>query len=621
MEQQTSIRQQMNLNKLTLTFSGRNEIRFMARYYYDSLLQFRVSFLLVTALYALFGYLDIVMVSDEHRYLFHLIRFAVVVPILSLVLLVSFTKYFKRSWQFLLFFSFLIAGLGISIMVIIIPENYAYYAGMMLIFYAGYFFIKLRFFYATLAGWLTLLGYNIGAIFFSDAGGNTILNNNFFYISANLIGMFAAYYIEYYARRDFFLNQQLDKQKLRVEEVNKDLEIKVKQRTFELERRNVELTTAKNRAEQSDRLKSAFLANMSHEIRTPMNGIIGFANLLSEAEDQEEHDEFVQIIIENGEHLLDLINEIIDISKIEAGMLELNKREFSLNQLMDELHAFFKSYKYVIEKDLEIICTKGLPDEKSNVVFDRTRLKQVLINLMNNACKFTEKGSVELGYYLEAEQLNFFVRDTGPGLNEEQQKFIFERFMQANLDHTPDHEGTGLGLAISKAFVNLFGGDIWIDSEPGIGSIFYFNLPLENGNGKFFELENQNSLLDMEYNWKDKVILVAEDVATNYLLVKKSLRKTEVNLIWAKNGQEAVDECKKDQQIDLVLMDIRMPVMNGLEATRQIKAILKDIPVIAQTAYAMDGDRTRSIEAGCNDYISKPIDLKSFVELISKYIG
>jgi len=611
----------MNLNKLTLTFSGRNEIRFMARYYYDSLLQFRVSFLLVTALYALFGYLDIVMVSDEHRYLFHLIRFAVVVPILSLVLLVSFTKYFKRSWQFLLFFSFLIAGLGISIMVIIIPENYAYYAGMMLIFYAGYFFIKLRFFYATLAGWLTLLGYNIGAIFFSDAGGNTILNNNFFYISANLIGMFAAYYIEYYARRDFFLNQQLDKQKLRVEEVNKDLEIKVKQRTFELERRNVELTTAKNRAEQSDRLKSAFLANMSHEIRTPMNGIIGFANLLSEAEDQEEHDEFVQIIIENGEHLLDLINEIIDISKIEAGMLELNKREFSLNQLMDELHAFFKSYKYVIEKDLEIICTKGLPDEKSNVVFDRTRLKQVLINLMNNACKFTEKGSVELGYYLEAEQLNFFVRDTGPGLNEEQQKFIFERFMQANLDHTPDHEGTGLGLAISKAFVNLFGGDIWIDSEPGIGSIFYFNLPLENGNGKFFELENQNSLLDMEYNWKDKVILVAEDVATNYLLVKKSLRKTEVNLIWAKNGQEAVDECKKDQQIDLVLMDIRMPVMNGLEATRQIKAILKDIPVIAQTAYAMDGDRTRSIEAGCNDYISKPIDLKSFVELISKYIG
>jgi signal transduction histidine kinase len=433
--------------------------------------------------------------------------------------------------------------------------------------------------------------------------------------------MFAAYYIEYYTRRDFFLNQQLDKQKLHIEEVNKDLEKKVMQRTFQLEKRNVELTTAKNRAEQSDRLKSAFLANMSHEIRTPMNGIIGFAHLLSEAENEEEHDEFVGIIVENGEHLLSLINEIIDISKIEAGMLELSKREFSLNQLMDELLNFFKSDKNVVGKNLEVKCNKGIPDEKSIIIFDRTRLKQVLINLMNNACKFTEKGSVELGYYLNAGQLCVYVKDTGPGLDKEQQKIIFERFMQVTLDHTPDQEGTGLGLAISKAFVNLFGGEIWIESEPGTGSIFYFNLPLENGNGKLLEFENQNTLNAMEYNWNDKVILVAEDVATNYLLVQKSLRKTDVHLIWAKNGQEAVDECKKDQPIDLVLMDIRMPVMNGLEATRQIKLLRKKLPVIAQTAYAMDGDRNRSLEAGCDDYISKPIDLKTFVGLIAKYIN
>ena len=575
---------------------------------------------MVTILYALFGYLDVYMVSDEHRHSFHLIRFAIVVPLLTLVLLLSFTKYFKRLWQFLIFFSFVFAGLGISIMTIKIPDNYAYYAGLMLIFYAGYFFIKLRFFYATLAGWLTLLGYNIGALVFSDTEAIVILNNNFFYISANLIGMFAAYYIEYYTRRDFFLNQQLDEQKLRVEEVNRDLEKKVKHRTFELERRNVELTTAKNRAEQSDRLKSAFLANMSHEIRTPMNGIIGFANLLNEAENQEEHNEFVNIIVENGEHLLDLINEIIDISKIEAGVLELSKGEFSLNQLFDELLNFFKSDKNVVDKNLEVKCSKGLPDKKSSIIFDRTRLKQVLINLMNNACKFTEKGSVELGYYLNDEQLCFFVKDTGPGMDEEQQKYIFERFMQVTLNHTPNQEGTGLGLAISKAFVNLFGGEIRIDSEPGTGSIFYFNLPLENGSDKLLEFENQNTLNAMEYNWSDKVILVAEDVATNYLLVQKSLRKTKVNLIWAKNGREAVDECKKDQPIDLVLMDIRMPVMNGLEATRQIKLIRKELPVIAQTAYAMDGDRNRSLEAGCNDYISKPIDLKTFVELIAKYI-
>jgi signal transduction histidine kinase len=611
----------MNLNVVTLAFQGKNEDRFMVRYYYDSLLQFRVSFLIVTFLYALFGYLDSIILSSYHKQVFFIIRFAVVIPILSFVFIFSFTKYFKKVWQLLLFISFFVAGLGISTMTVILPDNYYYYAGMMLIFSAGYFFIKLRFFYATLAGWLTLLGYNIGAIWFSEATAITITNNNFFYISANLIAMFAAYYIEYYARRDFFLNQQLDIQKLRVEEINKGLERKVKQRTFELERRNIELTEAKNQAEQSDRLKSAFLANMSHEIRTPMNGIIGFANLLCEAEDQEEHDEFVKIIIENGEHLLDLLNEIIDISKVEAGMLELNKREFSLNQLMDELHNFFRSDKNVLTKQLKLKCKKGLSNEESMIVFDRTRLKQVLINLINNACKFSEKGSVEFGYYISEGLLYFYVKDTGPGLNEVQQKVIFERFMQATLDHTPEQEGTGLGLAISKAFVNLFGGEIWIESELGSGSIFYFNLPVDDGPAKLLNVDNLNILDIMEYNWKGKVILVAEDVATNYLLVKKSLRKTEVDLIWAKNGQEAVDECKKDQQIDLVLMDIRMPLMNGMEATKQIKAIRGDLPIIAQTAYAMDGDRNRSLEAGCDDYISKPIDLKSFVELISKYIS
>ncbi len=611
----------MDLNIFTLTFQGANEARFMTKYYYDSLLQFRVSFFLVTILYALFGYLDTIMVSSsDYRYFFHLIRYAVVVPLLSFVLIFSFTKYFKRTWQFLVFLSLFVGGLGVSTMTVLLPENYSYFGGMMLIFFAGYFFIKLRFFYATMAGWFTVIGYNVGAVFFSDAGSETIINNNFFYISANLIGMFAAYYIEYYARRDFYLTQQLDKQKLRVEEANKGLERKVKQRTFELERRNIELTEAKNRAEQSDKLKSAFLANMSHEIRTPMNGIIGFANLLGEAEDKEEHDEFVKVIIENGEHLLSLINEIIDLSKIETGLLELDKREFSLNQLMDELYTFFKSDKNVLAKDLMVSCKKGLPDEKSIIIFDRTRLKQVLMNLINNACKFTEKGSVELGYYLNAGQLVFYVKDTGPGLDIAQQKYIFERFLQVTLDRKPEQEGTGLGLAIAKSFVNLFGGDIWIESEPGTGSVFYFNLPIENGNGKLIEFEKQNSSYDMEHNWKDKVILVAEDVPTNFLLVKKMLRKTEVNLIWAKNGKEAVDECKKDQQIDLVLMDIRMPVMNGLEATKLIMPIRKDLPIIAQTAYAMDSDRNRSLEVGCIDYISKPIDLKAFIELISKYI-
>nr|NQU89415.1 response regulator [Bacteroidota bacterium] len=347
--------------------------------------------------------------------------------------------------------------------------------------------------------------------------------------------------------------------------------------------------------------------------------IVGFANLLLDAEDDDERKEFIDIILTNGEHLLALINDIIDVSKIEAGLLKLNEQEFILNELIDEIFAFFGSNLNVQEKGLELISKNALSDTDSMIIADRMRLKQILINLIDNACKYTSNGKVEVGYTVHDNYVNFYIKDSGEGIDLHHQHYIFERFMQGNLDHTPEHEGTGLGLAISRAFVNLLGGEIWVESELGIGSIFYFTLPFKRGEESTFNVEQQNLFL-MEYNWKNKVILVAEDVATNYLLVKKSLRKTEVSLIWAKNGQEAVDECGKGDQIDLVLMDIRMPVMNGLEATKQIKTINPALPIVAQTAYAMDGDRERSLQAGCDDYISKPINLKEFIELIGKYL-
>jgi len=607
----TSLIREMKLNRVTLSFPEKNESLFLKQYYTDSLLQFRISFVLVALLYGSFGLLDTVMVP-QYAPIFQAIRFYVVVPLLILVLVFSFSRHFEKIWQQLLLLSFIVSGTGITIMTVLVSKNYAYYAGMMLIFSAGYFFIKLRFFMASIAGWSTLAIYNLGAIFFAHASTDIIMNNNFFYGSANLIGMFAAYNIEYYARRDFYLNQQLDKQKEAVEEVNKNLEIKVHDRTKEL-------VEAKNKAEQSDRLKSAFLANMSHEIRTPMNAIIGFADVLVEAEDDEERNECVEVIRSNGKHLLDLIDDIIDISKIEAGMLELNQAEFSLNELMREIYKLFVVDENVKAKGLNIVVKNTLGDGESIIIFDRKRLKQVIINLVGNACKFTESGDIEMGYRLHMNDLYFYVKDSGKGIDLNEQKYIFERFMQGTLDHTPGQEGTGLGLAISKAFVKLFKGEIWVESEIGKGSIFYFNLPFVKGFNSTLTFEKQN-LEIMEYNWKEKVILVAEDVATNYLLVKKSLRKTEAELIWAKNGQEAVDECRQNRKIDLVLMDIRMPIMNGLEATRQIKEMCPEIPVIAQTAYAMDGDRERSLQAGCDDYISKPINLKEFIELIAKFI-
>ncbi len=601
----------MNLNPITLSFRDGREGGFLRNYFYDSLTQFRVSFILVAVLYGAFNMLDSLMVP-EFKHVFYIIRFGVVIPFLSIVLLFSFFGFFMRVWQILLFFSFVIGGSGISLMLILVPDNYAYYGGMMLIFSAGYFFIKLRFFLATLAGWLTLVIYNIGAIFFSSAPLEFIVNNNFFYVSANIIGMFAAYNIEYFARRDFFLNNQLDQRKAEVEEANINLEHKVEERTRELKH-------AKERAEQSDMLKSAFLANMSHEIRTPMNGILGFSQLLLETESKEELVEFVDVINKNGNHLLSLISDIIDISKIEAGMLTLTKTLFRLNELMEEVNELFARDSKILTGIMKLKTNYSLADGEDEIYTDRTRLKQVLINLLSNACKFTERGFVELGYTIHENDLVFYVKDTGVGLDYDQQQYVFERFMQATVNHQPKHEGTGLGLAISKAFVKLFEGDIWAESEPGLGSVFVFTLPFVHGGELTLKSYRQKSNI-MEFNWKEKVILVAEDVTTNFLLIKTALNKTGVQLLWAKNGLEAVEKCKSAEHIDLILMDVRMPQMDGFEATQIIRKMLPDIPIIAQTSYAMDGDREKSLATGCTDYISKPFNIKEFIALISSYL-
>lgn len=601
----------MVFNKVTLVFPEKEERLFLKKYFSDSIIQFRIAFLLVTVLYGAFGYLD-TRVVPQYAAFFQSIRYYLVVPLLSLVLFFSIFGFFRRIWQLLLFFCFIVAGAGISTMTMLVPDNYAYYAGLMLIFSAGYFFIKLRFFLASFAGWITLVFYDVGAIWYAHVNSMVLISNNFFFVSANLIGMVAAYYIEYYARRDFFLNQEIDRQKAAVEEINKNLEVIVEERTKEL-------VEAKNKAELSDRLKSAFLANMSHEIRTPMNAIIGFANFLGEAEDEAERNECCELIVENGKHLLSLINDIIDISKIEAGLLELNRTDFILNDLMQDIFKMFVADQNVKIKDIKLLCKNALSSTESVIIADKKRIKQILINLINNACKFTSSGSVEFGYELQYDDLLFYVKDTGQGIALDQQKYIFERFMQGALDSTPNLEGSGLGLAISKSFVKLFGGEIWVESEIGVGSVFYFTLPFEKGIGSTFNHEKIKFEI-MDDKWKDKVILVVEDVATNYLLVQKLLRKTGANLIWSKNGQEAVDECRNSQNIDLVLMDIRMPIMNGLEATKQIKAINVNLPIIAQTAYAMDGDGERSLLAGCDDYISKPLNINEFMMLIEKYL-
>ena len=610
---------EMGLNPITLSFGRNLEKAFLEKYYHDSIFQFRVAFISVTALYALFGLLDEPTVQ-EYASNFLYIRFVIVIPFLLIVFLLSFAKFFRHIWQTMLFISFLIAGSGIAAMTAMVPQNYAYYAGMMLIFSAGYFFIKLRFLLATLAGWITLIIFNIGSIWYAESDATTLITTNFFYVAANIIGMMAGYYIEFYARRDFYQKVQLEEERKKVMEANRTLEDKVDLRTRELRDSNEELTIAKEQAEKSDKLKSAFLANMSHEIRTPMNGILGFAELIREDDDLDDIKENADIILDNSRHLLELINDIVDISKIEAGVMEIKNDEISLNGLFNDLAGFFRKDPAVQGKGLEIKTNYFLPDDRSVIRIDKTRLRQVLVNLTKNACKYTEAGYIEMGYRLHEADLVFYVKDTGIGLENDQLEFIFNRFMQVATTISPNEEGVGLGLTISKAIVSQFGGELWVESEPGQGAIFYFNIPVKPGESVLLQSDYQMST-DMEYDWNDKLILVAEDVQTNYLLVKKSLRKTGVRLLWAKNGKETVEMVKNNPDIDLVLMDIRMPIMNGLDATREIKKIRPDLVIIAQTAYAMDGDRENSLDAGCDDYISKPINLKEFIELIAKYLN
>lgn len=458
----------MNFNKLKLAFQNEHEKNFKKKYFHDSLIQFRISFVLVTFLYGIFGYLDTVVV-EKYVSLFHLIRFAFVIPLMTFTFLFSFNKYFIQIWQELIFVCLIVGGTGIAIMTFTVPENYSYYAGMMLIFSAGYFFIKLRFFLATTAGWIILLIFNLGAVFFSKMSTEMIISNNFFFISANLIGMFAAYNIEFYKRRDFFLNQQLDIKNAAIIENNKNLESNVAERTKEL-------IKAKEHAEESDRLKSAFLANMSHEIRTPLNSIIGFSELLNDKYfNQKQKNEFTEVIVESGNNLLFIINDIMDLSMLDAQQIKIRKTQFQVKKLFADLENEFKIKAN--KKGLEFL--KHAPANFEDIIIENDfyRIKQVFNNLIGNALKFTNTGFIEIGFLPIEEGVEFFVKDTGIGIDPGFHKNIFERFRQVDETKTRKYGGNGLGLAISKNLVEVLGGKIRVESEIGKGSTFYFSLP------------------------------------------------------------------------------------------------------------------------------------------------
>lgn len=390
-----------------------------------------------------------------------------------------------------------------------------------------------------------------------------------------------------------------------------------------------ELEQAKKNAEESEKLKSAFLSNISHEIRTPINAIVGFSNLLSDKDiNKEQHDGFITHISNNSQKLLKMITNLIDVSKMETNQLKIKQEEFILNPVLLDL---YKIHKSKLDKTSNISLTLVIPEDSDRITLfsDKNKIIQIFDNLVDNAIKFTNRGVIEIGYLIENKSAPvFYIKDTGVGISSRKQDVIFDMFRQGENSSTRKFEGSGIGLTLCKKLVQLLNGEIWFNSKENIGSNFYFklhdsnrtNLSLINEKSEYNNSRIDNSgVKSIEYS--NKNVLIAEDVKSNYNYLNAIIELTDANVIWAKNGRDAIDICKaNDPQIDLVLMDIRMPEIGGLDAIKEIKIINKDIPVVVQTAFTLNDERTECFEAGADEFITKPIDPHKLIEILQKFL-
>jgi len=378
----------------------------------------------------------------------------------------------------------------------------------------------------------------------------------------------------------------------------------------------VELKKAKEKAEENDKIKTSFLANMSHEMRTPMNAILGYSELLSSPaySESEKHD-YVNIVSKSSKQLMRIMNDIVEVSKIASGQLTANPIPFDLNVLIRDICSQFSSVAE--NKKLVLSYKTGLPDLASRIKLDDMKLRHVLFNVIDNAIKFTEKGSVTVSYELKESILEFKVIDTGIGIQPEFKEAIFERFRQLDDSYTRKYGGSGLGLSIAKSYCEFLGGKIWVESVPGSGSTFFIHLP-------FIPVElpvkppAETAVAPEDFS--NYTILVAEDDDINFVYMERLLSKANSNIVRAANGQEAVDIINTGNPVDIILMDINMPFMNGLDATKIIKSVNPDLPIIAVTAYSLSGDRETCLSAGCDDYIPKPIRRDELFGKLNHYL-
>ncbi|HCT93564.1 MAG: hypothetical protein A2X19_01760 [Bacteroidetes bacterium GWE2_39_28] len=380
----------------------------------------------------------------------------------------------------------------------------------------------------------------------------------------------------------------------------------------------MELISAKERAEESDRLKTAFLHNISHEIRTPMNAIVGFSAFLNEPDlTPDRRKDFTDIIIQSSDQLLAIIDDIIRIASIESGQEKIQESEIDINLVCKLLNEQFTPK--TIDRNVQLNFKAGLPDDDAIISTDATKLTQILINLIGNAFKFTHNGYINFGYSVKNKQLEFYVEDSGIGIPLDMQEKIFNRFRQVETTNTRNIGGSGLGLSISKAYVKMMGGSIWVTSELGKGSVFYFTIPFKNTNPIKISEKMSNKDINLGL-YSNKTLLIAEDNDSNFMLLNEMLAGSGINIIRAVNGVEAVKLCRSNPDIDLVLMDIKMPELDGYAATAQIKKFNPGLPIIAQTAYSTEVNKIKALECGCSDFLCKPINKKMLFTKINEQL-
>ena len=403
-----------------------------------------------------------------------------------------------------------------------------------------------------------------------------------------------------------FLQQQLVDQ-------NRLLDEKVNERTRELLLKNVELNLAKEKAEASDRLKTSFINNISHEIRTPLNGILGFGQILADHDlEEEEKNRYLYILNESSERLINTVTNFLEISMITSGNQEFEKKEFLPETIISDVAKHFQPA--CDNKKLNLIIEQSADLQDTLIYSDRELLFKIFRHLMDNALKFTAAGSIVIGCKRRGNDLVFSVQDTGKGITDVGKNVIFNSFSQEDNSYTRGYEGCGLGLTISKGLVELLGGSIWVESAVEVGSTFFFTIPIQGGENiskaEVFQSENDSEI---------KTILVAEDDEINFLFINILLRSETIRILHARDGQEAIDLCRIHPNISAALIDLKMPFVDGFEASRQIKAMDSSIPILAITAYTSSEDKQRALDAGCDEFITKPVNKEQLTEKLAKY--